>query len=220
MISVGKIASVIPWFITSLAFLITAFSLFSTKRVFVDIHVIDEKNPGFAGGQFWPQAAMPSGIEPKTQEREYYGESEKVFLDDVTFDGAAKLNSTFDRSSMTLINSSVSPFARSTVRFDSPKNLKNGKIVFFAKGSRGGENLGVALKDKGNVLAFEKGKVFPFPQKLTNDWQKAEVPVKNTLQAFDPSQVFSLRFEFGSNTDNKPGDTIFVRDIQIIPGQI
>lgn len=210
-------ASVIPWVIASLAFLITALSLFTTKRVFVDIKVIDEKHPFFTGAPFLQPVAMPDAS--KQTEREYYGEAEKVFLDDVTFDGASKLNSTFDRSSMTLVNSSVSPFARATVRFDTPKNLKGGKIVFYAKGSRGGENLGVAIKDKGNVLAFEKGKVYPFPKKLTNDWQKAEVPLRVTLQAFDPSQAASVRFEVGANIDNRPGDTVFIKDVQIIPGQ-
>ena len=212
-------ASVVPWIIASAAFLITAFSLFSTERVFLDIKIIDEKHPFFTGAPLLPPGAEPKEAAPKAEEREYYGEAEKVFLDDVTFDGASKLNSTFDRSSMTLVNSSVAPFARATVRFEAPKNLKNGKVVFYAKGSRGGENLGVALKDRGNVLAFEKGKVYPFPRKLTHDWQRAEVPVKNTLQAFDPSQVASVRFEFGSNADNRPGDTVFVKDIQIIPGQ-
>lgn len=210
-------ASAVPWIIASIAFLITALSLFSTKRVFVDIKVIDEKHPFFTGTQLASHETLPA--QAQKPEREYYGEAEKVFLDDVVFDGAAKLNSSFDRSSMTLINSSVSPFARATVKFDVPKNLKGGKIVFYAKGYKGGENLGVALKDKGNVLAFEKGKIYPFPKKLTGDWQKGEVVLKSTLQAFDGSQVASIRFEFGSNIENRPGDTVFIKDIQIIPGQ-
>ena len=214
------LAPVIPWIITSVAFLITAFSLFSTKRVFVDIKVIDEKNPYFSGSQFTPPwAARGEGQDPsKSEEKESFGEAQKIPLDNVVFDGASRLNSTFDRSSMTLVNSSISPFARATVYFETPTNLKNGKIIFYAKGRKGGENIGVALKDKGNVLAFDKGKVMPFPKRLTNEWQRAEVAVKDTLQAFDPTSVTSVRFEFGSNTQNKPGDTLFVKDIQIVPG--
>ncbi len=216
------LAPVIPWIITSVAFLITAFSLFSTKRVFVDIKVIDEKNPYYNGSQWAPPPPWAAHEEareaPKKEDKASFGEAEKIILDDVIFDGASKLNSTFDRSSMTLVNSSVSLFARATVHFESPANLKNGKIIFYAKGSKGGENLGLALKDKSNVLAFEQGKVNPFPRRLTTEWQKGEVLVKDTLQAFDPANVTALRFEFGSNTQNKPGDTLFIKDIQIVPG--
>src|SRR3989338_4066348 len=41
----SRLASWIPWMIASFAFLITAASLFSTKRIFVDIKVLDEKSP-------------------------------------------------------------------------------------------------------------------------------------------------------------------------------
>ena len=217
------IASVVPWIITSVAFLITAFSLFSTKRVFVDIKVIDEKNPYFNGSQFVPQAWPPTqsvpAESPAKEEKEIFGHPEKILLERVSFDGASKLNSTYDRATMTLVNSSVSPFARATVQFDGPMNLKGGKIIFYAKGAKGGENLGVALKDRGNVLAFDKGKVNPFPRKLMTEWQRAEILIKDTLPAFDATQTTALRFEFGSNNQNKPGDTIFIKEIQIVPGQ-
>ncbi len=217
------IASVVPWIITSVAFLITAFSLFSTKRVFVDIKVIDEKNPYFNGSQFIPQAWPPTQIAappaPTKEEKEVFGHPEKILLERVSFDGASRLNSTFDRATMTLVNSSVSPFARATLQFEMPMSLKGGKIIFYAKGAKGGENLGVALKDRGNVLAFDKGKVNPFPRKLITEWQRAEVLVKDTLPAFDPTQITALRFEFGSNNQNKPGDTIFIKEIQVVPGQ-
>src|SRR5688572_23156315 len=52
-------ASLIPWIITSVAFLITAFSLFSTKRVFVDIKVIDEKSGYFAPAELPAPAPEP-----------------------------------------------------------------------------------------------------------------------------------------------------------------
>lgn len=219
------VASAVPWIITSIAFLITAFSLFSTKRVFVDIKVIDEKNPYFSTTQFspqaWPQQPVQNAVEEPAAktEKELFGHPEKILLERVSFDGASKLNSTFDRATMTLINSSVSPFARATLQFETPMNLRGGKIVFYAKGAKGGENLGVALKDRGNVLAFDKGKVNPFPRKLITEWQRAEVLLKDTLPAFDPTQVSTLRFEFGSNNQNKPGDTIFIKEIQVVPGQ-
>ena len=96
--------------------------------------------------------------------------------------------------------------------------MTGSKIVFYAKGNHGGENLAVAVKDRGNIKAFTKDKAFPFPNALTTEWQRAEIPLEGTVQAFDPKNVVNLRFEFGSkDTANKAGDTIFVKDLQVLP---
>ncbi|MGH7197462.1 MAG: hypothetical protein ACREH5_01815, partial [Candidatus Omnitrophota bacterium] len=139
-------------------------------------------------------------------------------LEQVVFEGAARLKSSSDGKTLTLVNSSVSNFARANLHFDAPLNLSASKIVFEARGAKGGENLAFALKDRGNVLAFEKGVFFPFPYGLTAEWQRAEVPLENAAKGFDARHVSAIRIEFGSkDAENKPGDTIFIRDFRLVP---
>ena len=209
----SRSSSLIPWIITFAAFFVTALTLFSTKRIFVDIKLIDEKSPYLRvmqhdseeasyGGSGAPQTALSAN---------------KFFAQDFNFEGAAYLNSSKDRNGgLTLINSSVAPFARAVLTLDPPLDLGHANIVFYAKGGRGGENVAFALKDKENIQGFYKGKIYPFPDRLTTSWQKAEIAVDlDTTKDFDGKNVTSLRFEFGSkDTGNKPGDTVFIKDLQ------
>lgn len=200
-----RMASILPWLITSIAFLITAFSLFSTKRIFVDIHVVDEKSSLSA-----PALAPASSRESEAST----GPAEQIPLEQFIFEGAAYLKSSRESGLLTLINSSVAPFARATLHFDKPTDLSRGKLVFYAKGNHGGENIAFALKDSENIQAFRKGKTYPFSKALTTSWQKAEIPLSSAVKDFDARNVTSLRFEFGSkDTDNRSGDTIFIKDL-------
>ncbi len=209
-----RTSSAVPWIITSIAFLITAFSLFSTKRIFVDIKVLDERGPYFAALQDATDSGYPANStarNPQTETPDQYS------FQNFVFEGAAILNSSKDKTALTLVNSSVAPFARAQLHFSPPLNLTVSKIVFYAKGTRGGENLAVALKDRRNILAFDKGKIYPFPGRLTTDWQKAEISVSDVVQEFDVKNVASLRLEFGSkDTKNKPGSTVLIKDFQIV----
>lgn len=205
-----RIASVVPWIITSLAFLITAFSLFSTKRIFVDIKVVDDKSAYVAGAA--PAEETQINREAASLEE---GGGNMISLQEFIFEGAAYLKSSRDQNLLTLVNSSVAPFARATINFNRPLNMHRGKIVFYAKGVKGGENLAVALKDQENNQAFLKGKNYPYPHGLTTVWQKTEIPLSDLSKEFDPKHVSSFRFEFGSkDTSNRPGDTVLVRDLQ------
>ncbi|MBI4432416.1 MAG: hypothetical protein HY592_02905 [Candidatus Omnitrophica bacterium] len=204
------LASVFPWLIASLAFLITAFSLFSTKRIFIDVKVIDDKS------LYFNQEPAPSQEGPVAAP-EAIGEIIKIKPSLFQFEGAAKLSSAKDANLLTLTNSSVAPFARATFQFDKPIDLTHKKIVFSARGYKGGENIAVAIKDQNNISAFTKGKFHPFTG-LSTRWQKAEITLMETESGFDSRNVSSIRLEFGSkDTENRPGDTLFVKDIQIIP---
>ena len=208
----SRFASFIPWLITFAAFLITALTLFSTKRIFVDVKLIDEKSPYLRAMQHDSEeySRLGSGASGAVT-------ANKFFFQDFTFEGAAYLNSSKDRNGgLTLINSSVAPFARAVLTLDPPADLSHANIVFYAKGGRGGETVAFALKDKENIQGFYKGKIYPFPDRLTTGWQKAEIEVDlDTAKDFDAKNVTSLRFEFGSkDTGNKPGDTVFIKDLQ------
>ena len=214
-----RVSSVVPWLLASISFFLLALSLFTTKRVFVDIQIVDDKHSYFSR-----QENEPSVPAADKEARSSEPAAQNVILGDpismqgFLFEGAAKLGSAKDKTSLTLVNSSVAVFARANLYFTSPVNLTGSKIVFYAKGNHGGENLALAVKDKENVQAFTKNKAFPFPNALTTDWQRAEIPLTDAVQAFDPRNVVNLRFEFGSkDTANKAGDTIFVKDLQILP---
>ena len=200
-------SGIAPWLITSIAFLITALSLFTTKRVFIDVKVIDDKS---LVASDWQDASGGKGLPAEN------GAVSGLPLQDFLFEGAAKINSAKSDLQLTLVNSSVAPFARATLSAAVPLDLSASKIIFYAKGVRGGENLAFALKDRGNNLAFAKGKFFPFPEKLGHDWQRAEIRLSETPGGFDPKNVTTLRFEFGSrDIENKPGDTILIKDLQL-----
>ena len=102
--------SFLPWLITSVALLLTALALFTTKRIFVDIHIIDEKSPYFRAERAGSASTPPSG-------------STAIPLEQVVFEGAARLNSSSNGKSLTLANSSVANFARANVLFKSPLDL-------------------------------------------------------------------------------------------------
>ncbi|MBI4353160.1 MAG: hypothetical protein HY593_04455 [Candidatus Omnitrophica bacterium] len=197
----------VSWLAASFALLLAAFSLFSTKRILVHVQVVDA-------------AAPEAASKPHRQGRGGEGRGEegrRLPLEGLVFEGASKLKSSKEGGTAALINSSVAPFAQANLYFEPPLDLSAKKIVFYAKGGKGGENLAVALKDQNNVQAFERGRLFPFPDRLTSGWRKAEIFVEETAALFDKRRVTHLRFEFGSkNAQNKPGDAIFIKDLRIV----
>lgn len=219
-----KSISWLPWAVALATVLIAVFLLISGHRVFVDIRVMSERAASMnvppessdISQEITPESPKVSASTDKQKNALHLGDN--VPLQDFSFEGAAKLKSTKEPMSLTLVNSSVAPFARALLRFNAPLNFEGSKVVFYAKGNRGGENIAFALKDKENISAFNKNKIYPFPASLTTDWQRAEIPLSNTSKEFDVRSVTSLRFEFGSkDTDNKPGDTIVVKDLQVVP---
>ncbi|OIO37787.1 MAG: hypothetical protein AUJ71_04355 [Candidatus Omnitrophica bacterium CG1_02_49_16] len=210
----SRSSSLAPWLITAVAVIIAVSSLYSTRRIFVDVKIINDGAASLASPKDILEVNQAAGGDSPKALR--FGD--KLYPVNFDFEGAAKLKSSKDFSTLTLVNSSVAPFARAILRFDAPVNLSGAKIIFYAKGLRGGENIAFALKDKDNVSAFNKNKFYPFPNVLTTDWQRAEIIPIGALRGFDVKNVTSLRFEVGSkDTDNKPGDTILVKDIQVVP---
>lgn len=214
------VGSVLPWIMATLAFLMAAFSLFSSKRIFVDIRVIDDKFMQSSAANTKDEDVEPA--EPADASNELtagdglYGDS--LMFRRFEFEGAGRLKSSKDPVMLTMTNSSVAPFARAVLRFKKPVNLAGTKIVFYAKGQKGGENLAFALKDRDNVLAFDRGKIFPFNKSLTTDWQKTEIKLTETAAGFDENFVQSMRFEFGTkDTQNKANDTVYIKDLKILP---
>ena len=202
-------AAIGPWLISLIAIVVTAFSLFSTKRIFVDIKVIDDQ------AMYVPSTFDQSSLKRTTKT---LGDGRQIRLDDFIFEGAALLKSSKTDNLLTLANSSVSNFAKAAVSFDPGLNLSSSKLTFWVKGIHGQENFAVAMKDEGNLMAFPKGKYYPFPLGLTNDWQKVEIASADFLANFDSKNIAGLRFEFGTKEiGNKAGDVILIKDLSIEP---
>ena len=214
-------SGIAPWFVSSIALLVMAFALFSTKRIFVDVKVMDDKSlvtsdwqpegranassPDLFGSSVWRASASPDW--------------ERLPVEDFVFEGAAKLNSSKNGNQMTLANSSVAPFAKASVQFTQPVDMSSSKLVFYARGQRGGENIVIAVKDRDNHLAFNKGKYYPFPEGMTGEWQRAEVALDGAPTDFNPRYVTNLRFEFGTkDANNRPGDLVMIKDLRMVRG--
>ena len=116
-----RLATYIPWILACLAFAATLFSLFSTKRVLVDIKVLDE-NSAFLHALDRRSLDEASALTPDNKTAAANGFS----VADFVFEGAAYLNSSKDKNGMlTLINSSVAPFARASLRLEPPLDLSH-----------------------------------------------------------------------------------------------
>lgn len=136
-------------------------------------------------------------------------------LEDFIFEGAAILQSSRDPRRLTLVNSSVAPFARAVFHPEKPLDLSRAKLVFDARGAKGGEHLAVAMKDRGNIQAFKRGALQPYPEGLTTEWKQVEILLLDLNDNFDTKNVSSVRFEFGGKeTANRSGDTIYVRNLR------
>ncbi len=218
VIEKSKPSSYLPWLIAAIAFLVTAFSLFSTKKIFVDIKVIDEKNPFLVSAlSAQPQNTVDQILNEGTAKQEAPG-AMRLPMQNVDFEGAAKLKSSKNLNSLTLVNASIASFARANLYFRNPLDLEGYKIVFYAKGADGGEGLRFGVKDRENMLGFDKGTMNPFPANLTTDWQRAEICLPVPGKGFDAKNVSNIRFEFGSKeAKNKSGDTVYIKDLQVVP---
>ena len=200
----------LPWVLALIAIAMAGFSLFSTKRIFVDIKVIDDK--------FDAQEVRGQTAHLTTRSSSADTRPNALSLQAASFEGAAKLKSAKNGSELILVNSSIASFARASLSFPEPIDLAGSKLVFYAKGQKGGERLAIAMKDRDNIQGFRQGEFHPFPAGLSNDWQRVEVPLTETAEGFDAKKVAGLRFEFGTkSTENKPGDTLFIKDLQVLP---
>lgn len=213
-----RLAAWMPWLITSVAFLITAMTLFSTKRLLFEVRVIDDKTLLRSIDEEHVSPAVPAAANDFPGGEKKVETNEMLPLEDFTFEGAAILSSSRDPRRLTLVNSSVAPFARAVLRPDKPLDLSRAKLVFDVRGGKGGEHLAIAMKDRGNIQAFKKGAMQTFPEGLTTEWRQAEILLVDLNEEFDPKSVASVRFEFGGkDTANRSGDTVYVRNLRRVP---
>lgn len=220
----------LPWLITTIALFFCAFALFSTKKVMIDVKIIDEATlqshpealSQTEGSRITPNASEIIPLSPKTsltESKTFKTSPLKILPSQAVFTGSGAVESHAEGDVITLVNSDSHSFAQCAFELDRPIDLSTTKLVFMIKGKRGGENLELVLRDTRNISSLMIGSIKPLSQPLGTDWQKVEMTFNNLEQtSFDLRHVAYFRFEFGSKrAGNRVGDTLFIKDLQFLP---
>lgn len=214
----------LPWVITLLALTVTVFSLFSTKRIAIDIRVLEDKVP---------QSEVSRSLEPVREAAPLPTQPEPVYVTtapvrsipevvslsplDFNFAGASVLNSSRDRKQMTLANSSLSGLGYAAINFEAPFPGSRYVLSFDARGRAGGEQLELIFKDIFGNSNLNWKAVIPFPDGLKTEWQTATVKLEET-EYFHADAIKQMRIEVGTQrTKNVSDAMIFLRNMQWLP---
>lgn len=203
-----------PWLITLLALALSIFTLFSTKRVAIDVKIIDD------AAQI---GADSTGIPPSHAAAHLASASlpEVVAMNpsDFIFSGAALLQSSKDKQQLVLTNSSVSGLAYAHAVFNPPLAALGKRLYLEARGLNGGEKFEIVLKDSNGNTSLNWKSLVPFEGGVSTEWRSAIIDFEPT-HFFNPDAIQQLRIEFGSQrTANPANATILIRNIQWIPAE-
>ena len=129
------------------------------------------------------------------------------------FDGDAKLGSRTADDHILFSNAKGSGWGNFTIELKEPIGLNQLDLKFVAKGSSGGELLGIVIVDSDNkTYRMERD----LSTKLTNEWQLYKVNFRPIRKAVDLNNITTIKFEFGSLTvGNSSGAAIFLKDIYV-----
>ena len=129
------------------------------------------------------------------------------------FEGDAKIGSRTADDHILLSNSKGSGWGNFIVNLKEPIDLSKLDLKFAAKGSSGGEFLGVVIVDSDNkTYRIEHD----LSTKLTREWQLYKVNFRPIRKAVDLVNIIGIKFEFGSLTvGNSSGAAIFIKDIYV-----
>lgn len=129
------------------------------------------------------------------------------------FSGDAKAGSRTADDHLLLSNARGSGWGNFTVDLKEPVNLEKLDLKFVAKGSSGGELLGIVIVDSDDkTYRMERD----LSTKITDGWQLYKVNFRPIRKAVDLANIVSIKFEFGSLTvGNSSGAAIFIKDIYL-----
>lgn len=129
------------------------------------------------------------------------------------FSGDAKAGSRTADDHILLSNARGSGWGNFTIDLKEPVDLEKLDLKFVAKGSSGGEFLGIVIADSDNkTYRMERD----LSTKITDEWQLYKVNFRPVRKAVDLNNIVSIRFEFGSLTvGNSSGAAIFIKDIYL-----
>jgi len=214
---------IVPWVLTGLVCVTAGALLFSGRRINIDVNILDEgtwrvreaRIAGGSGFQALSGLARTAAGEGSLIPTEATDISPLRFR----FAGAAVLNSSREKTILTLANSSLSDIAYAAIDFKPPMSLAQHKLVFEARGESGGEKLEIIFRDTRNNSSLNVRRIEPFRSGLSTHWQLAEITIDETA-TFHRDSIVQMRFEFGSQrTTNPPQMTLFIKNIRSVPVQ-
>lgn len=131
----------------------------------------------------------------------------------IFFDGDARIGSRTADDHILLSNAKGSGWGNFTIELKEPIGLDKLDLKFVAKGSSGGEYLGIVIVDSDNkTYRMERG----LSTMLTNEWQLYKINFRPVKKAVDLANITTIKFEFGSLTvGNSSGAAIFLKDIYV-----
>src|SRR3989338_8821124 len=98
----------VPWILSSLALVASIFALVSSKKIFVDIHIVDEAAVPTFTRPYAPAYSKPAAAPSVASSTLNYHEALRLNPLQFRFSGGAVLNSTRDQDGISLANSSLS----------------------------------------------------------------------------------------------------------------
>ena len=129
------------------------------------------------------------------------------------FTGDAKIGSRTADDHILLSNARGNGWGNFTINLKEPVDLSKLDLKFVAKGSSGGEFLGIVIMDADNkIYRMERD----LATKLTDQWQLYKVNFRPVSKAVDLVNITTIKFEFGSLTvGNSSGAAIFLKDVYV-----
>jgi hypothetical protein len=195
----------IPWVITTLALFIMVFALFSTKRIAIDINLLDDGMTSPARGVGLGDQPVPGTIE--------------IPLTGFQFSKAAIGASNISDDVLKLGNgySAGSVSAYAATDFQPPFGAADYVLSFEARGKDGDESLEVIFKDESFQSSLNAKPIYPFPMGLSRQWQRAEIKIVSSNR-FNAKKIIQLRFAMGSGrVHNASQSEIFIRNLRWKP---
>lgn len=127
------------------------------------------------------------------------------------FAGDARIGSRTADDHILLSNAKGSGWGNFTINLKEPLDLNKLDLKFVARGSSGGEFLGIVIVDSDNkTYRMERD----LSTKLTDEWQLYKINFRPIKRAVDLGSITAIKFEFGSLTvGNSSGAAIFLKDI-------
>lgn len=129
------------------------------------------------------------------------------------FAGDAGLGSRTADDYILLSNAKGSGWGNFTIELKEPIGLNKLDLKFVARGSSGGELLGIVISDSDNkTYRMERD----LSTRLTGEWQLYKVNFRPVKKSVDLGNITTIKFEFGSLTvGNSSGAAIFLKDIYV-----
>ncbi len=129
------------------------------------------------------------------------------------FSGDAVTGSRTGDDHLLLSNAKGSGWGNFTIELKEPVSLEKLDLKYAAKGSSGGESLGIVIVDSDNkTYRMERD----LSTRITNEWQLYKINFRPIKKAVDLGNIVSIKFEFGSLTvGNSSGAAIFIKDIYL-----